>query len=204
MKHLAAHDPREVDWEQLPESCAFQTHWHRAREVEALLRSAGFRAATLARHPLDVLVSILHFARREPTARWLEREGGDEESIHGVKPTSRAFLEYATSSRAQALLSVTTEWWSARGSSDSLRGSGRRSGRTGGPALLLSGTRSCCRCRGAVEAAGIEELRPLVTNEHFRQGASALEAASPRRFFTCHHESSRGRLSGARLCLRRR
>ena len=66
----------------------------------------------LARHPLDVLVSILHFASHEPqTARWLDGEGGDESSILGAEPASAAFLASATGPRARALLAVTPEWW---------------------------------------------------------------------------------------------
>jgi hypothetical protein len=66
----------------------------------------------LARHPFDVLISILHFAPNEPdTARWLNGEGGDERPIYGLTPRSPGFLDYAVSARVRALLSVSRDWW---------------------------------------------------------------------------------------------
>lgn len=117
---VAAHDleerssftPDEVDWHGLPERCVLHIHWHRDEALLALLARHRFATVTVARHPVDVLVSILHFAQHEPaTSRWLDGEGGDESSLLGTDPTSAAFLRYATGPRARALLSVTPEWW---------------------------------------------------------------------------------------------
>ena len=89
-----------------------QLHARRTTELETLVAEHGFHVAVLARHPLDVLISILHFARHEPeTANWLNGAGGDERSILDAEPTSRAFVRYATSRRAKALLSVSPQWW---------------------------------------------------------------------------------------------
>ncbi len=111
LDEVSAHTPGEVEWEALPERCALQLHWRHTPEFAGLLRRHGFSVVAVVRHPLDVLVSILHFAPHEPeTARWLDGEGGDESSILGVDPSSPAFLDYATGPRARALLSVTPDW----------------------------------------------------------------------------------------------
>jgi len=109
---LAFHTPSEVPWSELPEGCALQIHWDRTVEIVELLKFHQFRVVALARHPLDVLISILQFASHErDTSRWLDAFGGNENSIHNTSPTSRAFLEYCLCERATALLSVSTQWW---------------------------------------------------------------------------------------------
>jgi hypothetical protein len=109
---ITVHAPIEVNWGELPASCIMQVHWHPERIFLAHLANAGFRVVVMARHPLDVLISILQFSLHDPTARWLEGEGGNERPIFGAMPRSTAFLEYATGPRARALLSVSREWWS--------------------------------------------------------------------------------------------
>lgn len=109
---LTVHTPLEVDWENLAPACIMQLHWHPEPTFLVRLEKGGFRVVVLARHPLDVLNSILHFSLHDPTARWLEGEGGNERSIYGAMPRSSAFLDYATGPRARALLSITREWWS--------------------------------------------------------------------------------------------
>lgn len=111
---LAAHSPLEVDWEGLPQSCVLQMHWPREGKFVQRLEEHGFRVIVMARHPLDVLISILHFSLHDrATARWLEGEGGNERPIFGAMPRSDAFRAYATGPRARALLSVTARWWNA-------------------------------------------------------------------------------------------
>jgi len=108
----SVHSAADLDWDALPERCVVQLHAERTPELEALVERHGFRVAVLARHPLDVLISILHFARHEPqTASWLDGSGGDEHSIVDAAPTSRAFVRYGTSPRAKALLGITPQWW---------------------------------------------------------------------------------------------
>ena len=76
------------------------------------LKRHDFRVIVVSRHPLDVLISILHFAGHEPeTARWLGGAFGDERSIIGAEPSSPAFREYAASRRARALIDVSPQWW---------------------------------------------------------------------------------------------
>jgi hypothetical protein len=113
---LAVHDPAEVDWAALPGACVLQLHHHRTPALESLLARHGFRVVVLARHPLDVLLSILHFATHDgATRRWLAGEAGDEAPLHGAMPGSASFLDYARGQRARALLSISPQWWEAPG-----------------------------------------------------------------------------------------
>jgi hypothetical protein len=100
-----------VNWSALPPSCVMILHWRREATLVDLLRRHRFHVLSLARHPLDVLVSILHYTLREPTSGWLQHEAGGEREILGLSPCSDGFIDYAAGPRAAALLAVTTEWW---------------------------------------------------------------------------------------------
>jgi hypothetical protein len=108
-------NPTELDWSALPPGCVLQIHWRRTADFVAQLEKHRFHVIVLMRHPLDVLISVLHFALHNTTVRWLNGEGGDERSIFGAMPGSAAFLAYATGTRAAALLSISPEWWQAAG-----------------------------------------------------------------------------------------
>lgn len=111
-EQYSIHRPNDLDWGKLAENCVVQIHWHKFSEFSTFLETQGFRVITIARHPLDVLISILHFSMFEPqTACWLDGEGGGESSIFDKSPTSSEFYLYATGPRAKALLSVTPELW---------------------------------------------------------------------------------------------
>ena len=96
----------------LPENCILQLHWYREPNFQEFLQSNLFRVVVLARHPLDMLLSTLHFARLDKEVNlWL---GGNAEftpSFLGAAPASPEFLEYATSWGAENLLSITHQWW---------------------------------------------------------------------------------------------
>jgi hypothetical protein len=112
LEERSAHTPDEVCWESLPDACVLQLHWPRTRHFARTLEQHGFRVLVVARHPLDVLLSILHFAAHEPeTNRWLDGAFGGERSIVGVDPSSGAFRAYATGRRARALIDVSSQWW---------------------------------------------------------------------------------------------
>jgi hypothetical protein len=65
----------------------------------------------VVRHPLDVLISVLHFSGfNESTRQWLDGMNGDETDIIGTQPTSAAFRNYCLGDRAAALLSVGVSW----------------------------------------------------------------------------------------------
>lgn len=113
LEQLAVHAPTGLPWTRLPARLVVQLHWHRLPVFRAALRETGFRVVTIARHPLDVLVSVLQFRQSEPaTEFWLSGEGGDESRLVGATPEDPAFLDWALSARARALLAVTPEWWS--------------------------------------------------------------------------------------------
>jgi Sulfotransferase domain len=112
LEERSAHAPDLVGWESLPDECVLQLHWPRTRAFARTLDRHGFRVLVIGRHPLDVLLSILHFSAREPaTAHWLEGAGGNESSLAGADPLSEAFRAYATGPRAKALLGVSPQWW---------------------------------------------------------------------------------------------
>jgi hypothetical protein len=113
---MAAHHPADVPWDNLPDDLVLQLHWRRTDAFLIRLQQQGFQVVVLARHPLDVLISILHFVVHDAnTSLWLAGEGGNEQTIRGAMPRSTGFLEYARSPRAAALLAVGREWWSASG-----------------------------------------------------------------------------------------
>jgi hypothetical protein len=96
----------------LPNKFILQLHWYREPNFQRFLRANGFQVVVLARHPLDVLISSLHFARLERKAcRWLEGNCELTPSLFNAAPASPEFLEYATSWGAENLLSVTYQWW---------------------------------------------------------------------------------------------
>lgn len=112
---LHLYNPHETPWSALPDRCVMMTHWHRVEPLVSLLKEHRFTLVTLARHPLDVLLSILQYAPCEGSLRWLEGMNGDERPIFHTSPQSEEFLRYATSPRAQALLDVSAQWWTAPG-----------------------------------------------------------------------------------------
>ena len=174
-RELAAHVPGEIDW-SAPEPCVVQLHWHPSERLLAELARHGWRVVTLARHPLDVLVSILHFAPGEPTtARWLQGEGGDERSIIGAMPRSAAFLGYATGPRAAALLAVSTEWW-ARGDTLRVRYEELVADPAGEVGRLLAdlGVEPRQPLAEVAEALTIAKLRAIAQDHHHWKGQPGL------------------------------
>jgi hypothetical protein len=179
---LTVHTPLEVNWDSLPAACILQVHWHPERNFVAQLARSGFRVVVLARHPFDVLISILQFSLHDSTARWLEGEGGNERSIFGAMPRSAAFLSYATGPRATALLSVSREWWSLPDCQtlhyESLVTNTIEELKRLTRAL---GTEPVTSIDAAIEATTIPNLRKLTqNNNHFWQGQANLS----RKLFT--------------------
>jgi hypothetical protein len=112
LAELAVHRPEDLDWHTLPDRVIVQIHWLPDAEFTSLLKQHGFQRIVLARHPLDVLISILAFSQHDSTTvQWLDGAGGDERILEGACPTSDAFRTYATGPRAKALLSVSAAWW---------------------------------------------------------------------------------------------
>jgi hypothetical protein len=110
LEEIAVHNYLDVP--HVPEQCALQVHWYREPNFQEFLTRHGFKVITLARHPLDVLLSVLHFVKYEPeTARWLEGNCALPNDLIGSAPCSRHFADYASSYGCENLLSVTYQWW---------------------------------------------------------------------------------------------
>lgn len=172
---VAVHTPADVDWNTLPSSLVLQLHWLATEEFRALVESYGFRVLVLARHPLDVLISILHFAPNEPdTSRWLAGTGGDEAAIIGRTPVDSAVVDYACSPRFGALLQVSAGWWRERHAlrvryEDLVNHTVETVG-----ALCEQLPAPQHGIAAAVERNRLEQLRLQSTNEHFWQGRPGL------------------------------
>jgi hypothetical protein len=107
----AVHRVGDVPWDNLPPHCIVSLHEHASAELYRFLARHDFKVVVMVRHPLDVLISILHYAQHEPkTALWLAGEGGDESGLAGAGPLDPAFLTYACGARAAALLGISAEW----------------------------------------------------------------------------------------------
>lgn len=111
---FAEHDPANIPWDELPPDAIVNLHATPTRAI--CERLTGFRIITIARHPLDTLISILHFAPfHSASDGWLLGQGGGEGAIRGATPVSPEFIEYATGPRTAALLSVSRLWWDVPG-----------------------------------------------------------------------------------------
>lgn len=107
----AVHNWRDVSL-PMPKRYILQVHWYREPEFQDWLNENGFTPVVIARHPLDVLISILRFAKYEPqTSRWLEGAGNLPAGLGQANPTSKLFLDWAVGSGAENLLSVSYAWW---------------------------------------------------------------------------------------------
>ena len=176
LEERAVHTPRELDWSRIPERCVVQLHWPAVPELRRLLDEHAFSVCVLVRHPLDTLISILHFAAHEPqTARWLDGAHGDERAIIGAEPCSDAFLRYATGRRARALIGITPEWWTPRAIArvrfeDLIRRPTDELERI----ATRSGVEPVIGPAQAVQAVSFARMQQEGGNEHFWQGRPAL------------------------------
>ena len=170
---IAIDTPSEINWENLTEGFIVQMHWRRTPALLQLLSSVDIEPLVVIRHPLDVLISILHFCTFESrTARWLDGEGGSEESILGANPADPAFLDYALSARAEALLSVSPEW--VRAGCRSVRYEKLVSEPADTLHTLLRGQQTVAPVERVVDESKIEKLRARARNNHFWRGQPGL------------------------------
>lgn len=110
-QELAVHNYLDAPAE-LPEKCFLQIHWYREPNFQQWLINNNFVVLTVARHPLDVLLSALHYINFEPqTSRWLEGNAKLPGDLIGTNPCSNKFVDYALSMGAENLLSITYQWW---------------------------------------------------------------------------------------------
>ncbi|UQZ91363.1 hypothetical protein C4J81_18875 (plasmid) [Deltaproteobacteria bacterium Smac51] len=96
----------------LPEDLILQIHWYREPTLQALIKDQEFKPIVIARHPLDILISVLHFARHDRSpARWLEGNAEIPADLGSATPASKTFLDFALGWGAENLLCVTYQWW---------------------------------------------------------------------------------------------
>jgi hypothetical protein len=114
LEEYAALHIADIPWSELPARSIVNLH-HLPSEM-LRERMSNCRTIVIARHPLDTLISILHFAaQRTKTAGWISGLGGNEDGIRDVAPLSAEFRKYAVGPRAAALLSVSAAWWNEPG-----------------------------------------------------------------------------------------
>lgn len=172
LAHVVVEGPARVEWAALPPRCILQTHWEPDPEFVARLAAHGFRPITLARHPLDVLLSILHLASLIPVReQWCEGREGGEEPLALATPCAREFLDYAAGPRARLLLDISRQWAARTGCLlvryEALVADPRE--------RLAELCRSIHPAPGAAIARAVEthelgRLRAGVHNQHFWQG----------------------------------
>jgi Sulfotransferase domain len=176
-EELWAHSPEGFSWRDLPRRCVMQLHWEPNEAFHRLLRAHGVTAIALARHPLDVLISILQYSQHSAeTACWLRGDGGDERTLPGALPCSETFLDYATGRRASVLLSLSVDWWQTRRSlnlryEDLVRDPSRTLGQL---TQTLGGGVSPEALSRAVASCTIDKLRTSENAPHFWQGKPGL------------------------------
>jgi len=108
--HRAVHHPDDVPWDM--DEVVVQIHWLPTESFLSDLAAHGFRVVAIARHPLDVFVSVVQYVRNgKETHQWLAGAGGNESSLDAATPTDSNALGYAVSERFATLLSVTPQWW---------------------------------------------------------------------------------------------
>ena len=173
LAELAADTPAELSWDSLPPRCVLQLHWPPTDELVSLLDRYSFKTLALVRHPLDVLISILHFAQHESrTARWLNGAHGDERLLLGADPWSEAFRSYALGERAGALIDLSVHWWR----SPRLDVGGRFEEIVDAPVPELTRMADLLQlgplleAQEATAANSFESMQAQVTNQHFWQG----------------------------------
>ncbi|MGQ0633983.1 MAG: sulfotransferase domain-containing protein [Planctomycetaceae bacterium] len=172
LTHIVCDRPEDVPWHALPPRCVVQLHWNAEPRLVEQLREHQVCPITIARHPCDVLISILHFCTTwSRTSLWFGGESGNEDTIRGCLPTSAEFQRYASGPRARSLLDITCGWWQldhclkvryedlvADPPSELLR--------------LSAGLepRSPEQIDAACAANGFERLKGLVENQHYWSG----------------------------------
>ncbi|MDH3678857.1 MAG: sulfotransferase domain-containing protein [Acidimicrobiia bacterium] len=110
---IAAPTIDDIAADQVIAPVLMQVHAVNNRQAHRFVDQVGARVLTIARHPLDVLLSMLHFSRHEPQILdWLDGAGvPGPETLRGASPTSSQFVDWASGRGAARLLALTQGWW---------------------------------------------------------------------------------------------
>jgi hypothetical protein len=110
---MAAPMVADLDEREVTGPVFVQVHAPNDRLARKFVAAVNAEVVTIARHPLDVLLSVLHFSRHESQILdWLDGAAlASPETLRGASPTSAQFVEWATGKGASRLLAVTHQWW---------------------------------------------------------------------------------------------
>jgi hypothetical protein len=112
LEKFGIHKLEELDWENLPPRMALQVHRHPTESFRALLRTHGFHVVSPARHPLDLLISMLNYIQYTPDPpRWTSASGKGECTLVRAAPLSEEFLQFACGEIPDHLFTSTGPWW---------------------------------------------------------------------------------------------
>lgn len=109
--HFAAHSVKDFP-KELPTNCVLNIHALNERPDNEFFERHSCKIIVLARHPLDIFVSVLQFARNEPAVhKWLDGLCEIPYDVTRLCPDDAAFVEWMTGAGARRLLSVSLSWW---------------------------------------------------------------------------------------------
>ncbi len=109
--HAVEH-PADVAWQEIRDRVILSVIWRYSDHLRSTLAANGFREIVVARHPLEVLLSVLrHSQIVAGRSQWLGAPDYPEARLAGADPASPEFIDWATSDRAAALLAVSADWW---------------------------------------------------------------------------------------------
>jgi hypothetical protein len=109
--HFAAHSVEEFP-KELPPDCILNIHALNEPPDNAFFEKHSCKIIVLARHPLDIFVSVLQFARYEPSVhKWLDGSCRIPSDAASLCPDDASFVDWMTGAGAKRLLSVSLSWW---------------------------------------------------------------------------------------------
>ncbi|HEV3167341.1 MAG TPA: sulfotransferase domain-containing protein [Isosphaeraceae bacterium] len=113
LKEQGAPSPSEVVWDALPERYALQIHRHPEPDFLSLLEQHRFRVLVIARHPLDILISLLnYYSQHHDRSRCEAGASCPTCPVVGLSPQDPAFLgAFACGQGAADLFAYTLSWW---------------------------------------------------------------------------------------------
>lgn len=167
LDHSGVSDPEEFDWAGAPERCVIHAHPNPDDELRELLHENGWRVVTMARHPLDVLISHLRWGQLH-RHRWAA-------AIAGATPASSSFVDFGGSEWSDEMLAKSRLWWTLGDTT------GVRYERlVGDPRAELEGLVArigvdpLSSAEIAVERTAFKQLRARDRNDHYWQGRPGL------------------------------
>ena len=109
--HFAAHSVEEFP-KELPTDCILNVHALNEPPDNAFFEKHSCKIIVLARHPLDIFVSVLQFARNEYAVhKWLNGSCRIPRGTSSLCPDDASFVDWMTGAGARRLLSVSLSWW---------------------------------------------------------------------------------------------